>query len=59
MRDQITKGSSNSTLWRQLGNIIAQYDGIYKYNNKIKISCGWGNVIFGPADVSTLLVSTT
>ena len=28
MRDQITKSSSNSSLWRQMGNIIAQYDGI-------------------------------
>ncbi|XP_015778026.1 PREDICTED: phospholipase-B 81-like isoform X2 [Acropora digitifera] len=28
MRDQITKRSSNSSLWRQMGNIIAQYDGL-------------------------------
>ena len=28
MRDQITKRSSNSSLWREMGNIIAQYDGI-------------------------------
>ena len=28
MRDQITKRSSNSSLWRQMGNMIAQYDGM-------------------------------
>ena len=31
MRDQIAKRSSNSSLWRQMGNIIAQYDGM-KYS---------------------------
>ncbi|XP_015763046.1 PREDICTED: phospholipase B-like 1, partial [Acropora digitifera] len=28
MRDQITKRSGNSPLWRQMRNIIAQYDGL-------------------------------
>ena len=28
MRGQINKRSNSSSLWRQMGNIIAQYDGM-------------------------------
>ena len=49
MRDQIRKRSSNSSLWRQMGNIIAQYDGM----NSIIIMLWLGYVIFRSSDVLT------
>ena len=29
MRSKISSGSNGSSLWTQMGNIIAQYDGMY------------------------------
>ena len=40
MRSKIASGSSSCSLWRQMGNIISQYDGVYLLHILNELSAG-------------------